>query len=192
MNDVPVWVIRRTLTRENLPDLEFVNLCGNYGDPIYHPRFHEIVEHIKSEGFELRVESNGTHRKREWWEKTASLLDRGDRFTLSIDGLEDTNRLYRIRSDWNDILVAIHTLRGHVKLMWKFVVFRFNQHQIEEAKKLAAYLGFDDFKIIRSNRFGGKWAGVDGIDWLMPDPEWVSDRVTVAARIEEIRHGTQA
>ena len=108
---------------------------------------------------------------------------------MSIDGLEDTNRLYRIRSEWKDILVAINTLRGRVHLMWKLVVFRFNQHQIEEAKKLAAYLGFDDFKIIRSNRFGSKWAGVDGIDWLMPDPEWVSDRVSVAARIEEIHRG---
>jgi MoaA/NifB/PqqE/SkfB family radical SAM enzyme len=189
VNDVPLAVLRASVTRAAFPDLEFVNFCGNYGDPIYHRHFHAVVRHMKAEGFVVRVETNGSFRSAGWWAGLAAMLDRKDRITLSIDGLEDTNPVYRVNSRWRDIMVAVEALRGRVTLVWKLIVFRHNQHQIEAAVARARELGFDDFKLMRSNRFDGRWRGPDGIDPMKPDDDWVSDRQKVAERVQEIMRG---
>jgi MoaA/NifB/PqqE/SkfB family radical SAM enzyme len=186
VNDVPLPVLRSTLTRANFPDIEFVNFAGNYGDAIYHRHFHAVIRHVKSEGLKIRLETNGSYRNRAWWDETASILERRDRVALSIDGLEDTNQVYRVKSRWRDIMGAAEALRGHVTLIWKFIVFRHNQHQIEEATARARELGFDEFRLIRSHRYDGRWRGPDGVDPMKPDDEWVSDRQRVAARVLEI------
>jgi sulfatase maturation enzyme AslB (radical SAM superfamily) len=55
--------------------------------------------------------------------------------TFSIDGLEDTNKIYRINSEWESIMNGFNTIKKYgIKTVWKFIVFRHNQHQIEEAK----------------------------------------------------------
>jgi MoaA/NifB/PqqE/SkfB family radical SAM enzyme len=188
VGDVPLAVIRN-VTREAFPDVAFVNFCGNYGDPIYHRHFHAVVRHMKAEGFVVRMETNGSFRSAAWWDELAAMLSRKDRVTLSIDGLEDTNHLYRVNSRWRDIMVAVEALRGRVMLVWKLIVFRHNQHQIEAAIARARDLGFDDFKLMRSNRFDGRWRGPDGIDPMKPDADWISDRGKVADRVQEIMRG---
>lgn len=188
VNDIPLATLRRSLTRAAFPEVAFVNLCGNYGDPIYHRHFHAILRHLGAEGFRIRIETNGSYRPRAWWDTTATLLGRRDRVTFSIDGLEDTNRLYRVNSRWPDILAAIEALRGRVQLIWKLIVFRHNQHQVEAALAMAEKLGFDDFKLMRSNRFDGRWRGPDGIDLLKPDDDWISDRHRVAERVQALIH----
>jgi MoaA/NifB/PqqE/SkfB family radical SAM enzyme len=189
VTDLPLEVVHASITRAAFPSVGLVNLCGNYGDAIYHPRFHDIISHLKSERFTVGVETNGAFRRRSWWRRTAELLDRGDRIVLSIDGLEDTNHMYRVNSRWADVEVAVQELRGHVFLIWKFIVFRHNQHQTEAARARAAALGFDAFRLVRSSRFDGQWRGVDGNDPLKPDPEWVGVRTTAVNRIAQIRRG---
>ena len=49
--------------------------------------------------------------------------------------------------------------------MWKFIVFKHNQHQIKDAEKTSKLLGIDEFKVIKSDR----WWETD----LMPSEEYV-------------------
>jgi hypothetical protein len=37
-------------------------------------------------------------------------------------------------------------------LIWKFIEFPYNQHQIEQARNLATQLGFDNFETVKSVR----------------------------------------
>ena len=185
LGDLPVELVRRELTVERFPGITYVNLCGNYGDPIYHPRFHDVLRHFKEQGWKVRIETNGSYRTAAWWATTASILQRRDILTFSIDGLADTNAIYRVNARWPDIMAAVAAMRGRVWLIWKMIVFRYNQHQLEEARALAADLGFDEFRLIRSNRFGKRWFGADGKDPLEPDADWISDRRTVAREVEE-------
>lgn len=189
VTDLPIEVVRASITRAVFPSVRFVNLCGNYGDAIYHPHFLDIIGHLKHEGFAVGIETNGTYRGASWWRRTAELLDREDRVVLSIDGLEDTNHVYRVNARWADLEAAVHELRGRVFLIWKFIVFRHNQHQTEAARRRAAALGFDAFRLIRSSRFDGQWRRPDGVDPLKPDPVWVGARKAVVDRIGEIRRG---
>jgi MoaA/NifB/PqqE/SkfB family radical SAM enzyme len=188
IQDVSPATISATVTKKNFPNLRFVTFCGNYGDPIYHPQFHEIVEHVKKEGLKINFDTNASYRNRAWWQKTASMLARSDRATFSIDGLEDTNPVYRVNARWPDIMIAVEEMRDRARLIWKFIVFRHNQHQIEEAKSLAKRLGFDEFKLRRSNRYDGPWIkSGKGEDPLKPDAKWLSDRMRVEKQIGEMR-----
>jgi MoaA/NifB/PqqE/SkfB family radical SAM enzyme len=183
VQDIPVDVFRATVSRRRLPYLETVLLSGNYGDPIYHPRFHDLVRHLAGEGLSVVVDTNGSYRGRDWWRATVEAARGGARFkfNFSIDGLEDTNRLYRVNSRWPDIMAAVEVLRtSAARLQWKFIVFRHNEHQVEEARERAARLGFHEFNVIRSDRFGGRWAGPDGTDPLEPSAEWISQRLRTA------------
>lgn len=139
-----------------------INLCGTYGDCIYHTRFHDVIAHFKAVGLNVMIETNGSHRTLDWWKRTCSLLDVGDSITFSVDGLEDTNHIYRINSRWNDIITAMEYCAPRVFVSWKFIVFRHNEHQIEQAKALAESLGVRDITFKKSARFR------DGDDPLKP------------------------
>jgi organic radical activating enzyme len=44
-------------------------LCGNYGDPIYHPDFINFVAKLKQKGAVLQIVTNGSYKKESWWEE---------------------------------------------------------------------------------------------------------------------------
>ncbi len=130
-----------------------INLCGTYGDCIYHTRFHEVIAHFKAAGLSVMIETNGSHRTMQWWQKTCALLDERDAITFSVDGLEDTNHIYRVNSRWSDIEAAMAYCAPRMFVSWKFIVFRHNEHQIEEARRLAERLGVRDITFKKSARF---------------------------------------
>jgi MoaA/NifB/PqqE/SkfB family radical SAM enzyme len=181
LRDLPLVTLVETVNRFTLPELREVLLCGNYGDPIYHPDFHRILGHLRREGLTIAIDTNASFRPRSWWRETAALLGPRDQVNVSVDGLEDTNALYRVNSRWSDVVAAIEELAAAGRrVQWKFIVFRHNEHQVEDARALARRLGCAEFKIVRSNRFGGRWAVPDGVDPLRPSDPWVSTRLAPA------------
>jgi sulfatase maturation enzyme AslB (radical SAM superfamily) len=70
------------------------------------------------------------------------------RIEFAIDGLEDTNHLYRVNSKWNTIMLGVKTLRENFtgNMWWRYVIFEHNFHQIVEARDLAHKLGFNSFR----------------------------------------------
>lgn len=149
------------------PDKD-IHLCGNNGDPIYHSNFLELCAGLKNNNCNLRITTNGSAKTTDWWEKLSKILTANDKIEYSIDGLEDTNHVYRKNSNWEQIIVGIKCMRkSKINMTWKFIVFKHNQHQIKEARSYSEQLGFDNFRLITSDR----WQ--DSKD-LMPDKEFVS------------------
>ena len=145
-----------------------VHLCGNNGDPIYHSNFLELCRRLKQNNSTLRITTNGSAKKIDWWKKLSTLLDENDKIEYSIDGLEDTNHVYRKNSNWKQIMEGVKSMRvSKVSMTWKFIVFKHNQHQIKEAEALSKQLGFDHFRLINSHRWN------DGQE-LMPDSQYVN------------------
>lgn len=158
LSDLPVSLLERVFPisqRQRFEGLN-INLCGAYGDCIYHRQFHDVIKHLKAAGLTLMVETNGSHRKREWWEKTCNLLGEDDVITFSVDGLEDTNHLYRINARWDDIIAAMRFCAERVTVSWKYIVFSHNEHQIDQAKALAKDIGVRDISFKKSARFRGE------------------------------------
>lgn len=130
-----------------------INLCGAYGDCIYHKQFHDVIAYLKQVGFRILVETNGSYKKQAFWERTCDILGEGDSVIFSVDGLRDTNPLYRVHADWDSIMTAMKICGPRVKTNWKFIVFKQNEHQIDEARELAQSLGIDSITFKKSARF---------------------------------------
>ncbi len=146
-----------------------VFMCGNNGDPIYHSKFHELCQKLKDNNCRITITTNGSSKTKAWWQKLNDILGKDDKIIFAIDGLEDTNHLYRKNAKWKTIMNAIDVLQTRkCKINWKFLVFKHNQHQIYEAKKLSDKLNFDNFQLEQSDRWLGKQD-------LMPDREYVDN-----------------
>ena len=77
-----------------------------------------------------------------------------DKVIFAIDGLEDTNHLYRVNTNFNKIMEnAKAFINAGGLARWDFIAFAHNEHQIEEAKALAEQMGFVKFRYKKSNRY---------------------------------------
>ena len=73
---------------------------------------------------------------------------------FGIDGLEDTNHIYRQGTVFKQIIRNVKAfIQAGGRAQWDFIVFKHNEHQVEKAGELSKKLGFEIFSIKRSNRF---------------------------------------
>lgn len=133
-----------------------VTYNGALSDPIYSGTMTEQLEYINTLEFRPRVviSTNGSGRNEKWWKHFSSLLRKQDWLQFSIDGLEDTNHIYRVNARWNSIMAGVKTVRENWNgsLWWRYVVFEHNYHQVGKAKQLAEELGFDKFQPMVGDR----------------------------------------
>lgn len=146
-----------------------VILGGAYGDPLAASEALEIVEHLTARGVRVAIATNGSLRKPAWWERLGRAMKRtGSRLELHVDGLEDTNHLYRVRTDYAKIMENARAyIATGARAEWHFIIFRHNQHQIEEAFRRSRAMGFARFVLIDTIRFSGG----PRFRYVMPDGE---------------------
>jgi MoaA/NifB/PqqE/SkfB family radical SAM enzyme len=80
---------------------------------------------------------------------------RGDACVFSVDGLDDTNHLYRKNTNFDKILANMKAYReaGGIA-QWDYLAFKHNAHQIGTARQLAKDLGFTKFNLKKTTRWG--------------------------------------
>jgi len=133
---------------------KFLYICGNYGDPIYHPDFHNIISQFKSRGAILEIVTNGSYKTKQWWEQTVGILTEQDTVTFSVDGLPENFTTYRINADWKSIEVGMKVVaQSKCKSRWSYIPFNYNENNIEQAKDLCKKLGIKEFIINYSDRW---------------------------------------
>lgn len=131
-----------------------IDLCGNYGDPIYHPHLFDLISAFKSRGCTIKITTNGSYRSSQWWNDLCDQLDSNDSIIFSVDGLPDNFTQYRVNADWDSINLGMTTcVSRDINVIWKFIVFRYNQDHINEARLLADHIGVKEFVISLSDRF---------------------------------------
>ncbi len=134
-------------------DLKYLQLLGNVGDPMVHPHIDKFIEigHKHHPNAQLEINSNGSVGSLKVWEKVSALGKLlGEKLLLvfSLDGLEDTNHIYRRGCDWNRIMERAKMFidaGGYAE--WKMIDFPYNKDQREEAKALAKEMGFKEFTV---------------------------------------------
>lgn len=131
-----------------------ITLCGNYGDPIYHPEFHKLISGLKQRGAKLVIITNGSYKTPTWWISTVSILDSNDCVVFSVDGVPENFTEYRINADWSSIHQAMQICaQAKCQTTWKYIPFKFNEQDIDIARELSASIGIDHFQIDPSDRF---------------------------------------
>ena len=156
----------------NLSGLEF-NICGTYGDPIYYSELFELCKWLKSKNANIQLVTNGSYKKKEWWQELATILNSNDKVVWSIDGTPNNFTQYRINADWETIKTGIEIItKTNINTCWKYIVFNFNQENIEEAKALSKSMNIQNFKIEKSYR----WIENDD---MKPDEKFVDKSYTI-------------
>ncbi len=152
-----------------IKNLKQFTSCGNYGDGAMNPECVEIYKWIKeiNPTCRLSLHSNGGARNEIFWNDLAKL---GVHVTFAIDGLEDTNHLYRRNVKWEKLMRNVRAfIKAGGDASWDMLVFKHNQDQVDECRQLSKSLGFVNFTFKNSARWSdfdssGTWHEKDKID----------------------------
>lgn len=150
IGDMDIEVFKLLVRPEN--GLTSITYNMALGDPIYSGTLFEQLKHLNSLSRRpiIHVSTNGSGKGITWWEEFASLLGPMDVIEFAVDGLEDTNHIYRVNSKWDTIITGIKTLRKHWqgRINWRYIVFEHNYHQVKQANQLAKSLNMSKFHIL--------------------------------------------
>lgn len=156
-NILSLDIIKKRFTKLQLPRLTHVRFCGSFGDPLTHPDLIDILKHFINEWphIELSVATNGGLKNTNLWHDLGTILNSSLRFvTFGIDGLEDTNHIYRVGVNWKKLQDNFRAFNAAGGIStWQFIVFPHNYHQLEEVKKVAKKENFKEFKKVISFRY---------------------------------------
>ncbi len=167
-NSLSLDDVKKILSVDLLKQLKNINFCGNYGDPIMCKDMIEIVQYINEHNntVKLAIHTNGGARNLAFWSDLGRVISTmpNAHVVFGIDGLEDTNHLYRIGVNWQKLMsnVKAYISAGGLAL-WDFLVFSHNEHQVEQAKALSETLGFSKFIEVSPHgfKYNGKMRVVD-------------------------------
>lgn len=154
--------IKKIFSKKFIRQLDEMYMCGNLGDPMMAPDCLEIFEYFREVNpkIYLSMNTNGGARKPEWWAKLAPIVNH---ITFSIDGLEDTNGVYRKGVVWYNIIKNVKEfINAGGRAKWDYLIFEHNEHQVKEAEAYSKRLGFVEFRPKTTNRYEKS------------DPEWQS------------------
>ena len=147
---------KRIFKPEFIQQLNVMYMCGNLGDPIVAKDTLEIFQYFREHNANmwLSMNTNAGAKDIYWWAKLAEVIGRRGAVIFSVDGLRDTNHLYRQNVVWDNVernMQAFIDAGGRAR--WDFLIFQHNEHQVEEAEALANQWGCEKFIKKKSGRF---------------------------------------
>lgn len=140
-----------------IKNLDKMFMCGNFGEPAAAKDTLQIFEYFKKHNpnIVLGINTNGSIRNSNWWQKLANVFNNSYSYAVfSIDGLENTNHIYRRNTVWSKIVENAQAfISAGGSAHWDMLVYEHNEYQVDLAKQLAKDLGFSWFRAKVSKRF---------------------------------------
>lgn len=148
---------KKFFDQESIKKWYKVMFCGTQGDPINAKDCYEIIEYVNAVNPDCRivVHTNGGVRRSDFWHKMGTLFSRPNlSLIFSIDGLEDTNHIYRRNVQWSALIENVHNfINAGGYAIWEYLVFGHNEHQVDQADQYAKQIGFKEFRAKRALGF---------------------------------------
>jgi len=126
-------------------------LLFNWGEPLLNPFITEIIKEIKKYDIGCSLSTNLNVDLDE--KSVTALLSSGlDHLICSIDGItQKTYEMYRRKGNFNkafnnlNLFIQTKKKLALIKpiIEWQFLVFKHNEHEIEQAEKMAKEIGVD-------------------------------------------------
>ena len=156
--------ILTNLEINQMTNLKFVILKGDTGDAMMHPDIENIVDKLYNSlsNPKLIILTHGALRSTKWWEQFGRKFKNRLIVQFSIDGLDDTHKLYRVGANYNKAIENVTAfIKGGGFATSRCLVFKHNEHQLDQIADTAKKIGFKHFQFIPSDvgRFRGqeKW-----------------------------------
>lgn len=153
----PTGMLDETFFQKTIDDLHPRLLYLTFyfqGEPYLHPRFLEMVKYASRKNIYTATSTNAHYLDDENAKRT---VESGlDRLIISIDGTtQETYQAYRIGGDLQKVIDGTKNVLKWKKelksktphMIFQFVVFRQNENQVKEIKKLGREIAVDEVKI---------------------------------------------
>lgn len=139
-----------------IAQLDAMYMCGNLGDPIVATDTLEIFKYFREHNPKmwLSMNTNAGARTSRWWEELAHIFNKKGAVIFSVDGLIDTNHIYRQGVNWQVVESSMKSfISAGGRARWDFLIFDYNEHQVEDARTMADEWGFEKFIPKKTGRF---------------------------------------
>lgn len=141
---------------EFISQLNTMYMCGNLGDPIIAKDTLEVFKYFREHNpnIWLSMNTNAGARDLDWWAELAGIYGKQGSVIFSVDGLEDTNHIYRQNVKWDIVERSMHSfINAGGRARWDFLIFQHNEHQVDKAEQLSKEWGFERFTKKKTGRF---------------------------------------
>ena len=148
----------------------FIDLCGNWGDPIYYPDLIPLIRYIKDYESRnhhkniIRLHTNGSYRDEIFWKELGEELAPTDTIMFAIDGTRENFTKYRVNADIESIDLGVNTLlsvKNRPRLVQKTICFSYIKDHLVQIVEEAKASNYD--KILFD------WPHTEKHEWLRPD-----------------------
>ena len=140
---------------DEVGDYVFFMDLFNWGEPLLNKHLTEFIEVARKKRISTTISTNLSLRMSD--DRLRDLIKSGlNHMIVSLDGAtSETAGVYRRKGDFN---LVIENMRRIVQLkhelgsrtpyiIWRFLVFRFNEHELSYATRLASDIGVDRFTV---------------------------------------------
>jgi len=142
-------VFKKILLAPEFSSVTHLEFCGTIDDPLMHPELLHFLSFASTVGkYNVQIHTNASLRNVKYWAELAEVLKKHDSHAVkfSIDGLEDTNHIYRQNTTWSKIMENAQAfIQAGGTASWQYLIFPWNQHQVMDAKALSVQMGFYEF-----------------------------------------------
>lgn len=155
-NYLPTSFFKDRIPKEVYLNLNKLLFTGTIGDPCTAPNFIDVIKTVRSiaPDIKIAVATNGGMKSEAFWKDLAKALGSNSEVVFAIDGLEDTNDIYRMNVSWKKLMKNVKSfINAGGNATWQYIIFKHNQHQVDEAKLIAKEVGFQNFLSKPSHRF---------------------------------------
>ena len=165
--------IKKTFIQGRWDNLDNIHFCGNVDEPTTNPELLDIINHfwfLPNKPPQLWISTNGGTRNEKFWTNLGKLSYKltkkhkrdglPDRFgnpcgrrngvyvVFGIDGLKDTNHIYRKNVNWESLKRNWRAfINAGGEAHWQFIIFPWNNHQIKDAEIFALKENFKKFYV---------------------------------------------
>lgn len=159
-------IIKKIIDDPLFLEIEEIEFCGTIDEPLAHPQFIEILDLFSDERTDLfvRIHTNAAIRNEYFYIDLAEALIKFDKHEVrfSIDGLEESHKIYRGDLDYKKIMKHAETFinyGGHA--VWQMLQFPWNENEVEDCRTLAQEMKFKKIVVRRDRTFSSTLSVVD-------------------------------
>ena len=114
-----------------------IGFCGTWSDPIFNKNFIQFLKICKYRNKKVEISTSASHKPVKWYEE-AFAANKSACWVFGIDGLPEESHKYRKNQDGVKLFNMMLSARySGLDVIWQYILFNYNIHNVEKAKELA-------------------------------------------------------
>ena len=145
-----------------------ITFCGQVSDPTLHPKFHELLSICTKKNRKVLIQTAVAVKPKIWWTKSFILsMGKDVEWIFAIDGLPKDSNKYRVNQDGEKLFdIMKRCVSFGIKTTWQYIVFNYNQNDVDYCKNIADKYGINFLKIS-----SGRW-NTNALKRLQPSDDY--------------------